>query len=50
MNKVEFDYYKRDVQLDQHFSKVQLEIVHVESEHSFVSPYQVVDNPKERVT
>ena len=37
-----------NVELDEHYNKVDLEPTHIESEHSFVSPYQVVDSPKER--
>lgn len=50
MNSVEFEPRERKVELDTHFNRVDLELVHIESEHSFISPYQVVDNPKERVT
>lgn len=48
MNYAEFELYKTRVAIESYKTYVALELVRVESDFSFVSPYQVTDNPKER--
>lgn len=50
MNDVSVEPYKTNVLVEPYGNYVTLELTRVESEFSFLSPFHIIDNPKERGT